>query len=256
MDHREVRRMTTRIAYESPLVTLWEGDCAEVIADLPAYSQERPSAFHLLATDPPYGVGWQSNARIKSFDRIAGDDGTLDVPSILGAAVRALPLNRHVYVFGYTPDQLAAPMALSSTAELVWDKILPSKGDLTLPYATSFERLTFGVHGKGWKSTMTGGGLTARMRRGAVLRVPRPNGRAVTRHPTEKPVALMRQLVESSSLPGDVVFDPFAGCGSTLVAAVLTGRRALGVELDPGYVTTAIDRIKRAEDLAAEIAAA
>jgi hypothetical protein len=187
--------MTTRIAYESPLVTLWEGDCAEVIADLPAYSQERPSAFHLLATDPPYGVGWQSNARIKSFDRIAGDDGTLDVPSILGAAVRALPLNRHVYVFGYTPDQLAAPMALSSTAELVWDKILPSKGDLTLPYATSFERLTFGVHGKGWKSTMTGGGLTARMRRGAVLRVPRPNGRAVTRHPTEKPVALMRQLM-------------------------------------------------------------
>jgi DNA modification methylase len=243
-----------RIAYESDLVTLWEGDCAEaVIADLSRDSVD------LIATDPPYGVKWQSGNRrvMPQFDLIAGDDGTLDVPAVLGLATRALRPCRHVYVFGYSPEILSGPMSLGGTADLVWDKGQPGMGNLEQSWAPSHERLTFGMHVKSAGEKARGyGNLAARMRRGSVIRVNRPSGRGVKRHPTEKPVLLMRQLIESSSLLGDVVFDPFAGCGSTLVAAVLTGRRALGIELDPGYVLTAIDRIKRAEDLAAEIAAA
>lgn len=241
-----------RIAYQSDLVTLWEGDCAEVIADLPRASVD------LIATDPPYGVKWQSGFRAQRFARLAGDDGSLDVPAILGAAACGLADGRHVYVFGYEPDDLASPLLLSSTAELIWDKAgMVGMGRLDEPWAPAHERITFGVRRKSQANRAAGKGLlSARLRQGSVLRVPRLNSRANSRHPTEKPVALMRQLIESSSLLGDVVFDPFAGCGSTLVAAVLTGRRALGVELDPGYVVTAVDRIKRAEDLAAEIAAA
>jgi hypothetical protein len=212
----------------------------------------------LIATDPPYGVKWQSGWRSARFARIAGDDGSIDVPGILGAAVDALGAKRHVYVFGYTAEQLSGPMRLAATADLVWDKMLTGMGRLDEAWAPAHERITFGVYVSSPAEREQGRGqLTARMRRGSVLRVQRPSiAPNHKRHPTEKPVALMRQLVESSSLPGDVVFDPFAGCGSTLVAAVLTGRRALGVELDPGYVTTAVDRIKRAEALAAEMRAA
>jgi DNA modification methylase len=238
-----------RIAYQSDLVTLWHGDCAEVIAGMPRDSVD------LIATDPPYGVKWQSHRRNDRFARIAGDDGSLDVPGILGLATDALPNSRHVYVFGYLPEDLAGSMWLASTAQLIWDKDRPGSGDLSATWGPSWEPITFGVHVKSKTNLSNGyGNLTARLRRGSVIRVKPARGKAVTRHPTEKPVELMRQLIESSSLPGDVVFDPFAGSGSTLVAAVLAGRRALGVELDPGYVATAIDRIRRAEALAAEMA--
>lgn len=65
-------------------------------------------------------------------------------------------------------------------------------------------------------------------------------------HPTQKPVNLMRKLVDASSLPGETVFDPFMGAGSTGVAAVQAGRRFEGCEIDPQYFETAQYRIARA----------
>jgi site-specific DNA-methyltransferase (adenine-specific) len=91
------------------------------------------------------------------------------------------------------------------------------------------------------------------LRKGSVLRFTRPTGRKV-RHPNEKPVALCRELIESSTRQGDLVLDPFAGSGSTAVAAVLSGRRAVLVESDVRWLTLAIDRVTRAEKLADEMA--
>ncbi len=62
-------------------------------------------------------------------------------------------------------------------------------------------------------------------------------------HPTEKPVALMEHYVLNSSLPGDVVLDPFMGTGSTGVAAVKNGRLFIGAEIDPDYYSVAVQRI-------------
>lgn len=84
-----------------------------------------------------------------------------------------------------------------------------------------------------------------------MLTIARP---AATRHPTEKPVALMAQLIESSTVRGDLVVDPFAGVGSTLVAAILSGRRAWGVEVEERYATIALDRVRRAEALVRQTA--
>lgn len=55
------------------------------------------------------------------------------------------------------------------------------------------------------------------------------------RHPTEKPVELLRYYIGNSTRPGDVVLDPFAGCGSTCEAAVSIGRRFVGYEINPDY---------------------
>ena len=54
-------------------------------------------------------------------------------------------------------------------------------------------------------------------------------------HPTQKPLELLSYLIERSSNPGALVLDPFAGSGSTLKAAQLTGRRAIGIEMDAEY---------------------
>jgi len=82
-----------------------------------------------------------------------------------------------------------------------------------------------------------------------VLRVDRPNSRGVKKHPTEKPVELMRRLIESSSSVDDVVLDMFAGSGSTLVAAILSGRKAIGVEVEAEHYETALARCIAAENL-------
>jgi len=62
-------------------------------------------------------------------------------------------------------------------------------------------------------------------------------------HPTQKPLSVLLPLVETFSAPGGLVLDPFAGSGSTLLAARTLGRRYLGVELDAGYHAAAIGRL-------------
>lgn len=63
-------------------------------------------------------------------------------------------------------------------------------------------------------------------------------------HPTQKPVDLMTHYVTNSSDPGAVVLDPFAGAGSTLVAAAESGRRFIGCELDAAYYFAAVGRLQ------------
>jgi DNA modification methylase len=64
-------------------------------------------------------------------------------------------------------------------------------------------------------------------------------------HPTVKPVLLVADAIQDSTSRNDIVFDPFLGSGTTLLAAERTGRRCYGVELDPLYVDTAIERWQR-----------
>ena len=246
------------ILYQSERCTLVWGDCRD-----PAIIASVPDWYGLLATDPPYGVNYRSG-RGRNFDAIAGDEGVVDWPGVLaewvgpaGTFRRGLASYRHVYVFGYTPDQLAGPLRLGGMAELVWDKAKTGMGNLALPWGPAHERLTFGVHVKQRAGRESGdGALSARLRQGSVLRVPRANADAVTRHPTEKPWQLMAQLIESSTVRGDLVVDPCAGSGSTLVAAVLEGRRGFGVEIDRRYAETAVQRIVAAEKIAMLVEAA
>jgi site-specific DNA-methyltransferase (adenine-specific) len=64
-------------------------------------------------------------------------------------------------------------------------------------------------------------------------------------HPTQKPLCALRPLVEAFSVPGDLVLDPFAGSGSTLVAARQLARRFIGIEYDAGYHAKAVERLRQ-----------
>jgi site-specific DNA-methyltransferase (adenine-specific) len=62
-------------------------------------------------------------------------------------------------------------------------------------------------------------------------------------HPTQKPVEALEPLIGAFCPPEGVVLDPFAGSGSTLIAARDTGRRFIGIELEPGHYVTASERL-------------
>ena len=76
----------------------------------------------------------------------------------------------------------------------------------------------------------------------SILRVPIQDN-AKRMHPTQKPVALMEYLIKTYTLPGMVVLDNCMGSGTTGVAAAQTGRRFIGMELDPNYFRIAKERI-------------
>jgi DNA modification methylase len=62
-------------------------------------------------------------------------------------------------------------------------------------------------------------------------------------HPTTKPIQLVARMLTNSSRKGDLIFDPFCGSGTTMLAAVQLGRKCFAVELDPRYVAVALERL-------------
>lgn len=246
-----------QILHHTDRATIIWGDSRD-----PAVIASAPDGYGLLCTDPPYGMAYNSG-RSNTFTQIPGDDGSIDWPSVLaewvgpeGTCTQGLRDKRHVYVFGYRPDQLAAPLRLGGTAELIWDKIGFGTGDLTRPWGPQHEPITFGVHVKRKAGRAGGDGrLTARLRQGSILRYQRPNAGSAIRHSNEKPVPLMADLIESSTVRGDLVVDPCAGSGSTGVAAVLEGRRCFLVEYDRSNAELCVQRVQAAERIADQIAA-
>lgn len=224
--------------YADAYSTLYLGDALDVLPALPRQSVE------LLATDPPFGVSWQSNRRRETFPLIAGDHSTDVARAVLAEALPVVRNRRHAYVFG--PAELLDGCPVGATAELVWDRMTKGSGDLASPWGPSHDRITFAsvVH-DGKVARATSGGLSARLRRGSIIAARRAHGGGAD-HPTRKPVALMRQLIESSSLPGEVVLDPCAGTGATGVAAVLSGRSAVLIELEEPYAQAAAGRLAEA----------
>ena len=221
--------------YQHAGITIYHGDCREVLPSLQAES------IDLIVTDPPYGVRWKSCFRRLEFDHIVGDEDTEAAVEGVRMALSALRPHRHVYVFGRYDF---SHTGLQDTVELIWDKGIQGSGNVSLPWGVEHEYIQFGVYiPSGWNRKDGRGRLSARLRKGSVLNVPRLNATAVKSHPTEKPVLLLRQLIESSSCIGETVLDPFMGVGSTLKAAEIEGRNAIGIEIDERYCELAVKRL-------------
>lgn len=241
--------MTTEdTVYQTDRVRVIRADAREALPRLATES------FDLVLTDPPYGVEFHSGFRAQGFGEIL-NDGAADrggVQDVLRECVRLVGQNRHLYVFG--PVDVLEGLKVSEPTTLIWDKGVIGAGDLAAPWGPAHEPISFVVSKHRHGGQAGNPSIAVRLRKGSVLRFPRPTGRHV-RHPNEKPVALLRELIESSTRIGDLVLDPFAGSGSTAVAAVLTGRRAVLVESDPRWLELIIERVTEAERLADQIEA-
>jgi site-specific DNA-methyltransferase (adenine-specific) len=204
--------------YSHDGITLYHGDCLEVGAWL---------AGDVLVTDPPYGIGWSlhgenRNARSYGHPGIQGDG---DVAARDAVLARWAP--RPAVVFGSFRSD--APADLRQT--LTWRK--PADAGVigsTTGYRTDTELVyllgTWPRRVAAWSSVLeTNGGMHAYL-----------NG-----HPHAKPVGLLETLIRRA--PAGVIVDPFAGSGSTLVAAKLLGRAAIGVEIEERYCEMAARRL-------------
>jgi site-specific DNA-methyltransferase (adenine-specific) len=209
--------------YEDEWVTLYHGDCREVLPEL--------ETVDLILTDPPYGVTYVSNSAAGKGTRPITNDGT----RLSLALYRSVfPLLKAQHVLWFTrwdawPDVWAEMgQWFPLRGMLVWDKGSPGMGDLA-HWGPSYELIA-----------SAGMGKISGSRDGSILRYTGVSSRNRL-HPTEKPPALLAYLI--AKLSAQTILDPFAGSGATLVAAKGLGRKAIGVEFDERYCEVIAKRL-------------
>jgi hypothetical protein len=208
--------------YEDDGIVLYHGDCREIDAWLTA---------DVLVTDPPYGVAWKQrlgdarNVRQQTHVRnvVQGDTDT----TLRDAALSLW--TGPTMVFGSW--RVTRPDGVRSL--LIWNKAGSFSGPLNAAFFTNHEEIY--VIGEGWRRS------APPLRSVITSSEHRSSAARESGHPTPKPVGLMQLLIDRC--PPGVIADPFAGSGSTLVAAKLQGRNAIGVEVEERYCEIAARRL-------------
>ena len=214
--------------YSDEFVTLYHGDCREITEWLEA---------DVLVTDPPYGIAWQRGVSKGASGTwhnhgIKGDEDT----SARDAVVEAWGSARPALVFG----SIRAPFPEGWRQMLVFRKPEATASGMFgafLPWRNDWEPVF--VLGADWpKAPSLKSGVVAT----SALSAGGYRGYATaTGHPHTKPIDVMQQLIDAC--PSGAIADPFAGSGSTLVAAKRLGRKAIGVELEERYCEIAARRL-------------
>jgi DNA modification methylase len=192
----------------------------------------------LMVTDPPYGVEydpeWRHRRGVNKSQRrgkVQNDEQadwsaawTLfpgEIAYVWHGALRATIVAESLFKSGF-----------SIRAQIIWakERLVMSQGD----YHWQHEPCWYAVRKKGnW---------TGDRKQTTLWNIPTGGQDVETRHSTQKPVECMRRPILNNSNPGQVVYEPFLGSGTTLMAAQSTGRVCYGVEIDPLFVDVAIRR--------------
>src|SRR2546425_363556 len=205
--------------------------------------QTRPN---LMATDPPYGVGYDPSWRVEvdgggrhALGKVENDD-QVDWTSALRLFTGDVAYVWHAGVHAGEVASSLHSIGFQIRAQIIWSKqhFVFGRGN----YHWGHEPCWYAVR-KGKKSNWRGDRTQSTVWEVKNLN---PHGgnkdEQQTGHGTQKPVELMRRPILNHTERGDVVYDPFLGSGSSMIAAEQTGRVCYGLDIDPKYVDVAVLR--------------
>lgn len=209
-------------------VTLYNGDCLELMKKIPNGSVD------LVLTDIPYGKVNRKSNGLRNLDKGKADIVTFDLKELTETLCDKT--GGSIYMFCGT-EQVSTIRATMiekglSTRLCIWEKTNPSPMNGQVIWLSGIECC---VYGKKKNATFN------EHCKNTVFRFSTVKGKL---HPTQKPIDLMKYLIEVSSNENDTVLDTFMGSGSTGVACVNTNRNFIGIELDKNYFDIAKCRIE------------
>ena len=199
---------------------------------------------HLMVTDPPYGVvydaDWRNKAMRSDGSPIAGratgkvlNDDRADWSEAWALFPGDVAYVWHAGLFaGSVADSLTSS-GFTLRSQIIWAKsnFVIGRGD----YHWHHEPCWYAV-----KKGATGHYAGDR-KQTTLWQIPKPS-KSETGHSTQKPVECMKRPIENNSSPGQAVYEPFSGSGTTIIAGEMTGRSVHAVELNPAYVDVAVTR--------------
>jgi adenine-specific DNA-methyltransferase len=208
---------------EAPRNTIIQGDCTQVLPQLPAGS------VNFALTDPPYLVRYVG----RDGRRVPNDDNARWLDPAFRELHRVLePDSFAVSFYGWTKADRFMAAYRSAGFRIVGHFICPKRYSSSAGFVSyRHECAHLLMKGEPPKPTRPIGDVLDWRYTGNKL------------HPTQKPLSVLKPLVTAFSRVGGLVLDPFAGSGSSLLAAKNLGRDWLGIELDPGYHAIASDRL-------------
>ena len=203
--------------------TIIHGDCLHVLPRLPAAS------VNFVLTDPPY----LANYRSRDGRQVPGDTTDAWLEPAFAEIHRVLEPNSFaVSFYGWPHADRFLKAYRSAGFSVVGHLMFPKRYSSATKYLKYRHECAYLLaKGRPLQPTDTLSDVIAWSYSGNKL------------HPTQKPLSVLTPLVKTFSAPGGLVLDPFAGSGSTLIAAHQLGRRYLGIELDAEYYGIASQRL-------------
>jgi len=194
-------------------------------------------SIDVVATDPPYGMSFQSNYRKEKHIKIENDSNLEWLPGWVLDLKRVSKEDAHLYIFCSWHNVDVFKKEFESVFNvkniLIWEKNNTGMGDLYGDYAPKYEMCLFISNGN--KKLNNG-------RHSNIIKAKRTDNEL---HPTQKPVNLMEFLIEKSSKPGDLILDCFSGSGTTAIACHNLNRDFIGYEINEDYYNAAMKRIEQ-----------
>ena len=212
---------------------------------------------HLMVTDPPYGVGydpaWRNDAMQAGKGK--GPPG--------GRAVGRVENDTKADwrdAWALFPGEVAYVWHGAVHAVTVAESLMETGFDIRAQIIWAKSHIAIGrghyhwQHEPCWYAVKRGGtGHWAGDRKQSTLWAIEKPQKSETGHGTQKPVECMRRPIENNSSPGQAVYEPFSGSGTTIIAAEMTGRSCHAIELNPAYVDVAVKRWQDFTGLAATL---
>ena len=254
-------------AYEDEDVLIYQADCLKLISHLPA------ECLRLTVTSPPYNIGKEYESVLPVEDyitwiaewvsqvyRCTSPDGTfwlnlgyLSLPN----TAKAIPIP--YLIWDKIPFFLIQEIVWNYSAGVAGRLFFSPRNEKFLWYVKYSHNYTFNLddvrdpnvkyphqkkNGK-LKCNTKGKNPTDVWKIPKVTSGKNRSSKERTPHPAQFPIQLVSRIILASSNPGDIVFDPFLGSGSTAEAAIRNGRKTVGFEINNLYIDLAIERIKR-----------
>jgi DNA modification methylase len=192
----------------------------------------------LMVTDPPYGVNydpaWRNERGVSNSKRLGKVQN--DERADWSAAWSLFPGNIayvwHAALRAGIVEKSLVQTGFAIRAQIVWakERLVIGRGDYQW------------MHEPCWYAVRKKGNWTGDRKQTTLWSIPSGNQDTDTVHGTQKPVECMRRPMLNNSSPGDAVYDPFLGSGTTLIAAQTSSRACFAIEIDPRYVDVAIRR--------------
>lgn len=199
---------------------------------------------HLMVTDPPYGVVYDPNWRNeadrangkKIGDRATGkvlNDDKADWREAWALFPGDVAYVWHAGNMAHVVAESLLAVGLEIRSQIIWAKhqFVIGRGH----YHPHHEPCWYAV-----RKSATGHWAGDR-KQSTLWQIPKPQ-KSETGHSTQKPVECMKRPIENNSSPGQAVYEPFSGSGTTIIAGEMTGRAVYAMELNPPYVDVAIKR--------------